>query len=320
MIWRTATLLDLETLQKCALCNDNFSNNYGAVNSILYNKKYQAQISFDGGWFFEKLNYGGRGYFSFPRKLDITGVQNQAALADAAFDKTKAAVLALADEAKKLGLAFVFENITAQEKDALVKIFPGAKVSSSPEFADYIYRAADLASLDGKKYGKKRNHIHQFEKKYSDYRLERLTEQNLYIARALEEKWLEENFLSAKESGFLDDLQAEKEIIFYALENFCAFKKTCALDGGILFVEEKPAAFCVSSLLSRQVTDIHFEKCLFDFAKDGGYAVINNEFSKTVQTEFINREEDLGIEGLRKAKLSYYPERMIEKFLVQIEL
>ena len=92
------------------------------------------------------------------------------------------------------------------------------------------------------------------------------------------------------------------------------------MTGGILFIVEEPAAFCLSSVLSPSVTDIHFEKCLSSYARDGGYAIINNEFAKTVSTKYINREEDLGIEGLRKAKRSYYPEIFLEKFDAEIKL
>ena len=85
--------------------------------------------------------------------------------------------------------------------------------------------------------------------------------------------------------------------------------------GGILFVKNQAVAFCLSSLLSPLVTDIHFEKCLRDAASVGGYAVINHSFIKNYGSyHYINREEDLGIEGLRKAKLSYKPEIILKKY------
>ena len=116
------------------------------------------------------------------------------------------------------------------------------------------------------------------------------------------------------------DLKQEREIINNALNNFEAFSAQAQMRGGILFVKKQPVAFCLSSLLSPLITDIHFEKCLANFAKDGGYAVINNEFAKTISTKYTNREEDLGLEGLRKAKLSYYPEIILEKFDVKIKV
>ena len=319
MIWRTAELSDLETLQKCALGNAIFANNYGAVNTLLYKEKYGAQIAFEGGWFFEKLFFNGRAYFAFPHKLDADVMVSPKADAAATVSvDQEAAVAALASEAKILGLPFAFENITAAEKDALLKIYPDAKVRPQPEFGDYIYRAADLANLPGKKYGKKRNHINQFNAKYSDYKFEPLNAANLDDARAIEEKWLAENSAAAQQEGTFADLQAERDIIFNALDNFAAFEKTCGMTGGVLYVYSVPAAFCVASLLSASVTDVHFEKCLSAYGRDGGYAVINNQFAKIAVTEFLNREEDLGIEGLRKAKLSYYPERVLEKFSVYV--
>ncbi|MBO7638313.1 MAG: DUF2156 domain-containing protein [Treponema sp.] len=320
MNWRTTTISDLDTLQKCAIGNNVFGNNYGAVNSVLYQKKYNAEISLEGGYFFEKLNFEGLSYFAFPHKLEVEASlsgQNDS-LAETDFEEIKDAVLKLAEEAKNFGGPLVFENITATEKDTLEKIFPQAKVTASPNFADYIYRREDLALLPGKKYSKKRNHMHQFQNKYSDYSFELLNESNFDSVREVEEKWLEENVDFARTTGTLADLEAEKEIIFYALENFEVFSKSCGMTGGLLFVSGNPVAFCLASLLSGKVTDVHFEKCLSPYARDGGYAIINNEFSKAVTTEFINREEDLGIEGLRKAKLSYYPAQILEKFLVQI--
>lgn len=308
MDWKTPALTDLETLQKCAATNGFLANVYGAVNCVLYAKKFSAQIAVEGGWLFLRLYEDQKPRFFFPHKID------------GGLDGAEAALKLLEKEARGFLEAdsrfekepFVLKNITAAEKEIAARVFPGAQFAAARESGDYIYRTTDLAALSGKKYGKKRNHIKQFKAKRPGWRFEPLTSGNLQDAREIEEKWLEEAL--AFDAANADDLQIEKEIIFSALENFERFEKVCGMTGGLLYVDDKPAAFCVASLLSEAVTDVHFEKCLSPYARDGGYAVINNEFSKTVQTEFINREEDLGIEGLRKAKLSYYPEEILEKY------
>ena len=87
------------------------------------------------------------------------------------------------------------------------------------------------------------------------------------------------------------------------------------LKGGVLYIDEKPVAMTLASPISSLVLDIHFEKALSSVAKDGAYAVINNLFAKTCTNyKYLNREEDLGIEGLRKAKLSYKPALLLNKF------
>lgn len=299
--WRISTLNDLETLQNCAVVNNIIGNNYSALNTILYQKKYHAQISFADGFFYEKLSFGGNDYFTFPHKLN-----SEASLS--------VAIKKLVEEARQNGNHLVFDNITTEEKDTLLEFFPDAKVQDTPSFSDYIYLTSNLAQLPGKKYSKKRNHINQFKTKHPNYSFELIKPENLMDARKIEDMWL------AEATEKLSDLEAEKEIIYKALENFELFSKGCGMTGGLIYVEEKPVAFCIASLLSQNITDVHFEKCLSTYARDGGYAIINNEFSKTVQTEYINREEDLGIEGLRKAKLSYYPEKVLEKFRVEIRL
>lgn len=307
MDWKTPALTDLETLQKCAATNGFFANVYGAANCVLYAKKFGAQIALEGGWLFLRLYENQKPCFFFPHKIDggLEGVEEALKLLE------KEARGFLEADSRFAKEPFVLKNITAAEKEIAARVFPGAQFTAARESGDYIYRTEDLAGLAGKKYSKKRNHIKQFKAKRPGHRFEPLTSANLQDARLVEGKWLEE-FLAANAAG--DDLKIEKEIIFFALENFERFEKVCGMTGGLLYVDDKPAAFCVASLLSAAVTDVHFEKCLFEYARDGGYAVINNEFSKRVKTEFINREEDLGIEGLRKAKLSYYPEEILEKY------
>ncbi len=313
MNWKTPTLTDLETLQKCAATNGFLANVYGAANCVLYAKKFSAQIAVEGGWLFLRLYEDQKPRFFFPHKIDggLEGSEEALKLLE------KEAHGFLEADSRFEKEPFVLKNITAAEKEISARVFPGAQFAAARESGDYIYRTEDLAGLSGKKYGKKRNHIKQFKAKRPGHRFEPLTSANLQDARLVEEKWLEEVLAAASagaNSAAGDDLKIEKEIIFSALENFERFEKVCGMTGGLLYVDDKPAAFCVASLLSAAVTDVHFEKCLFEYARDGGYAVINNEFSKSVKTEFINREEDLGLEGLRKAKLSYYPEEILEKY------
>ena len=291
---------ELELLQKTAVNNGVFANNYSAVNSIIYAKKYDSQIAVQDGWIFEKYYAGGDSTFAFPHRID------------GKTDGVEVALSLLMSEAEKSGCPCVFRNITEEEKDLLSKNFTPAKIEEAPDLSDYIYSKEDLAELPGSKYSKKRNHINQFRKKYSDFRLELITPQNFKTVCELEKKWFSESSESL-------DLQQEAEIICAALKNFEEFFRAAGMKGGILFADGEPAAFCLSSTLSPDVTDVHFEKCLSAFARDGGYAVINNEYAKTIETKYINREEDLGIEGLRKAKRSYYPEILLPKYNVYFQ-
>lgn len=306
MNWRKTSISDLETLHKSAHNNEFFANNYSAVNSVLYQNKFNSQLALEGPWIFEKYFADGKTLYSFPHNID----------ADKSGIKEAIEMLCKSEKYEDGGLTF--QNITADEKDILVQLFPNAKITPTPESGDYIYLTKNLSGLEGKKYSRKRNHIHQFQNKYPDFIYEPLGTGNLDSVRKVEEKWLCENMEFAVSDGTLSDLQIEKEIITFALDNYETFSKACGMSGGILLVAGEPVAFCISSILSGRVTDIHFEKCLYSFGRDGGYAVINNEFAKTASTEFLNREEDLGIEGLRKAKLSYYPEQVLEKYLVEI--
>ncbi len=325
-----ASLKDIDFIQKCAFNNNLSANNYSAVNSILYAKKYDSQIAIEGDWLFEKYTEGGKTFFSFPH--NVNGDKRDVA----------SALKTLAAEAARLWQGFSIRNMTEDEKELVLKHFSGAEIKEESGLSDYIYLAEKLATLSGKKLSRKRNHIHQFSRKYPDFRYEPLSGANIEAVRQVESKWLTENTAmpdsaasvghdgdSAVDADRRDsedrsvvtqnrDLLIEQEIINQALDNFDFFAQKAGLTGGVLFVGDEPAAFCIASTLSPLVTDVHFEKCIAPFATDGGYAVINNEFAKTVKMQYINREEDLGLEGLRKAKLSYYPEIVLGKFTARI--
>ncbi len=172
----------------------------------------------------------------------------------------------------------------------------------SPENQDYIYLTKDLVTLQGKKFHAKRNHISKFYRNYTENHFETIDDTNKEDALKVVLDWYKENNMNPDDS---EEVKAIRE----ALDNMEAFQ----MQGAVLYVEEKPVAMTLGSEISDRVYDINFEKALKTY--DGVYAVINNEFAQTLTAyEYINREEDMGIEGLRKAKLSYNPVIILDRF------
>ena len=169
---------------------------------------------------------------------------------------------------------------------------------------DYVYLQSDLGSLSGKKYHSKRNHISAFSKKY-DWQYKAITQDNIGDVLECMEKWYSQNA-----DRFDRHMQCEKDGIIVMLDNM----QTLNISGGAIYVDGKVVAFTLGSPINRDVFDIHIEKALSEYAT--AYTVINNEFAKTLTDyKYINREDDLGLEGLRKAKLSYKPHLLLRKYL-----
>ena len=169
--------------------------------------------------------------------------------------------------------------------------------------AEYIYKQSDLAQLGGKKYHSKRNHISAFSKKY-DWRYEPLCEGNKTDFLSMADEWYSKN-----QDKLNDETEVEREGIHYLVENMSKF----GAQGGLVRVGDKVVAITLGAAINENIFDVMFEKALPEY--QGAYAVINNEFAKTLNYDLINREEDLGIEGLRKAKLSYKPHILLRKYI-----
>lgn len=193
--------------------------------------------------------------------------------------------------------------LTNEQRARLEELCPNRFVySRSPENQDYIYLSEELASLSGKKFHAKRNHISKFYRTYDNSRFECINDKNKSDAMAVVLEWYAENDLSPDQSS-------EVAAIREGLESLDEFN----MSGAVLYVGEKPVAMTLGSEISSRVYDVNFEKALRGY--DGVYAVINNEFTKTLtRYKYINREEDMGLEGLRKSKLSYNPAIILDRF------
>ena len=177
-------------------------------------------------------------------------------------------------------------------------------ITESRNEFDYIYNAFDLINLSGKKYHSKRNHISFFMKNYN-WSYEEINQDNIGECIAMNEKWYELNV--DKDPIGID---AERKVLEFSFENFRKF----GFIGGILKIDGEVVAFTLGEKLNDNVFVTHFEKAFS--AVRGAYPMINNQFALNSLNdfEFVNREDDLGSEGLRKAKLSYYPEILLEKY------
>ncbi len=174
----------------------------------------------------------------------------------------------------------------------------------SRDASDYIYLQSDLANLSGKKYHSKRNHISAFSKKY-DWHYESINESNIAAVKECARLWYGENTDKMNET-----MLCEQKGIELMLDNM----QRLSIRGGAIFVDDKVVAFCLGSPINSTCFDTHIEKALSEYS--GAYAVINREFAKNELSDYkyINREDDLGLEGLRKAKLSYKPSILLKKF------
>lgn len=167
---------------------------------------------------------------------------------------------------------------------------------------DYIYLRENLANLSGKKYHSKRNHISAFTKKYQWY-YSKITKDNAEDVWLCAQKW----YNSRECDKYLLNEKKGIDFLLTHLEEF-------NIVGGAIYVDGEVVAFTLGTELNSMVFVTHIEKALPEYAE--GYTVINQEFAKNELSryKYINREDDMGIEGVRKAKLSYKPEILLKKY------
>lgn len=188
--------------------------------------------------------------------------------------------------------------------------YPGKfKIEYNRDEADYVYEYKTLAELKGKKLHGKRNHINRFEENYPNYIYEAIDEENYKECMELAYNWERDNNTEGSE-----DKQYECKIIETALNNM----KELGLKGGLIRVNGKVIAFTLGEPINDKCFVVHFEKAYADI--QGAYPMINREFVRRELKgyKYINREEDLGIPGLRHAKTSYQPVRLVDKGIVTL--
>jgi hypothetical protein len=199
--------------------------------------------------------------------------------------------------------------VTPEMFDRLESVMPDEFVyEKKRDWYEYIYSSADLISLVGKKYQSKRNHINKFKRTYQWEYLP-ITREIIPDCLKLYERWCAENGGRNSEQSLVEERIATQK----AFNNY----ESLGLTGGALRIDGEILAYSYGQPLGKDTFGVHAEKCLYDI--DGGFTMINQQFAEhnCASYPYINREEDLGLDSLRQAKMSYHPVILLEKGYVK---
>ena len=300
-------LLDFEYLENNLDTSGQYGSDTCIANLFLLQEKYNTWLKIHNNVLF-RYYYGdeNRTGYGFPLPLK-----------NAPADWLKSALEFIFEDARTQQRVPAFCLITREQKeqlDSCLSTFFKKHVfwKTNQDDCDYVYLQKNLAELPGSNYQKKRNHVSRFNRIYgNDWEFKTFPENDISSdILAIAQKWYEEK---GEDNPVL---KLELQSVELALQNVDPLRFT----GGVLYVKGKPAAMTLASPISDSVLDVIYEKAVEEFEKDGVYAVLNQQFSKRCGSYlYLNREEDMGVPGLRKAKLSYKPTIVLEKFYGAVE-
>ena len=300
--WKTPELSDIPAMQRAAEEARAMGSDANAANIFLLREKYNIKIAFAAGALvrlYTGTRLEGRGGITFP-----LGGNTEKALEILESDCAE----------REKPERFIF--LTDEQRDIAAAHYPAMVFDTADGNSDYTYTAEHLSLLKGKENEKKRNRVSRFKREYPDMEIRFSDDEPAGVLKdtlpsdmiCVEEKWfaLQEE---RPDSSFLERIE-----IYEA----CKYWDELGLLGAVIYVADKPVAMTMASKTSEGVYDIHFEKCYGEYAQAGGFAAINKLFAEHLVEKYgaqwINREEDIGLEGLRRAKMAYRPDMMLEKY------
>lgn len=284
------TLEDKTWMDKCFAEDDRNACEYSFANNYMWRKVYQVEVAEICGCLVIRFTENGRYCWSYP----VGSGDKKAAIEQ---------LLLLCEQNKeKLTMSPLSEADRAQ----LLEWFPGRfLIEPDRDSFDYIYAREKLASLAGKKLHGKRNHIARF-KDGGEWSYEPMTEENMEECRTMTYSWIK-----MRSEKWSEEMEQEVMVLHEAFDHM----KELGLVGGVLRRDGIIVAFSMGEPLNKDTFVVHFEKAYPDM--QGAYPMINQQFVQNACEgySYVNREDDTGDMGLRKAKLSYYPEILLKKYV-----
>ena len=219
---------------------------------------------------------------------------------------------AIIHDARARGIPCCLTSLTAEECDLLESRYPGQfRFHTNRDNFDYVYDINGLADLKGRKYQKKRNHLHRFHEAHPDCRFVPIEECETEALTAMLQEWYDSHKAANPSVNYhLEEI---------AIERALRFREALGMEGLAMLEGDRLLAFTLGSRLNPTTFDVHFEKAIDEAA----YPAINQAFARYLrekypEIQYLDREDDMGLVGLRKAKLSYNPDKMIEKYWARL--
>ncbi|MEG1631043.1 MAG: phosphatidylglycerol lysyltransferase domain-containing protein [Hydrogenoanaerobacterium sp.] len=264
------------------------SCDYSFVNNFIWRVPNKISFADINGFYCLYSEDGGEGAYTYP----------------AGNGDIKPVLEALMQDANERGREFILRGMTTETAKLIETLFPNKfSYENNRDYSDYIYLVEKMINLSGKKLHSKRNHIARFEDN-PDWTYEDITPQNIDECLSMNNEWCK-LYKCVEAPGLNHEVCAVKQAFKYFFD--------LDLHGGLLRLGGRVVAYTMGEPLTADTYVIHIEKAFPDIR--GVYPMINQQFliHNCKDYIYVNREDDLGDEGLRKAKMSYYPDILLEK-------
>ena len=287
------TINDREHMSRLLQAGHRGSLEYNFTSNFIWRNIYHLEKAEYQGFLVVRSVAGGKASYIFPSGEGDVGP----------------VIEALLKESEQRGEQLVFNTVLAADQEMLERLYPGKFCfEAQRDSFDYVYSAESLRTLTGKKLSAKRNHINRFIENNPDWTYETITPANFDEVKAMSKEWCRIAGCVEDESLFEESCAVEQAFKHY---------EELGLRGGLVRAGGRVVAFAIGEPLNEETYVVHIEKAFYDI--QGAYQIINREFARA-NTEgylYVNREDDTGDEGLRKAKLSYVPAFLVEKSVAQ---
>ena len=286
------TLLDKEWVDQHMMCENSPSADFNFGNMFIWDAHYRQLICSQGDRTLTKVRLHGEPAFVFPIGCG----------------PLRPAIEALRQYAAAKGYPFLLRGITERHKAQLEEAYPGCfDFCEEEKYADYIYEAEKLATYSGKALHGKKNHCNRFEAEH-EWSFVPLTRENIPACLEMLDAWTQENAERLDPS-----IVHEHEAIERAFTHY----EELGLEGGVLYADGKLLGFTFGEMTSHDTFDVHVEKAAADV--NGAYPMVCRELVRMLRERhpelvYINREDDMGLEALRKSKESYKPVYLLRKY------